>query len=92
VLAQRALLPQKKVKVEAQVEQRSIRPDVFSTLNLDRSLGLPMRHAQWETLEPALFMNTSAAIADPLLLRVKRRLVPLIDSLSEELTIYSLGH
>ena len=31
---------QRKVKFEAQVEQRSIRPGVFSTLNLDLSLDL----------------------------------------------------
>lgn len=31
-----------------QVEQRSIRLDVFSTLNLDLSLNLPMERAQWE--------------------------------------------
>ena len=36
----------KKVKVEAQVEQRSIRLGVFSTLNLDLSLDLPMGRAQ----------------------------------------------
>jgi hypothetical protein len=34
--------PQKEVKVEAQVEQRSIRSVVFSTLNLDLSLDLSM--------------------------------------------------
>ena len=37
----------KEVKVEAQVEQRSIRLGVFSTLNLDLSLDLPMGRAQW---------------------------------------------
>jgi hypothetical protein len=39
----------KKVKVEAQVEQRSIRLGVFSTLNLDLdlSLDLPMGRTQW---------------------------------------------
>jgi hypothetical protein len=35
-----------KVTVEAQVEQRSIRLGVFSTLNLDLSLDLPMGRAQ----------------------------------------------
>ena len=38
---------QKEVKVEAQVEQRSIRPGVFSTLDL--SLDLPMGRTQWGT-------------------------------------------
>jgi hypothetical protein len=52
VLAQRAALSQKKDKVEAQVEHRPIRLGVFSTLNLDLSLGLPMRRAQWETIQP----------------------------------------
>ena len=37
-------------------------------------------------------MSASAAIADPLLLRGKHRVVPSIDSLSEEMTIYSLSH
>ena len=38
--------PQKEVKVEAQVEQRSIRSGVFSILNLDLSLDLSMGRAQ----------------------------------------------
>ena len=47
-----ALLPTKEVKVQAQVEQRSIQPGVFSTLNLDLSLELPMGYPQSE-LTPA---------------------------------------
>jgi hypothetical protein len=39
-------LTYKKVKVEVQVEQQSIRLGVFSTLNLDLSLDLPMGRAQ----------------------------------------------
>ena len=41
--------PQKEVKVEAQVEQRSIRSVVFSTLNLDLSLDLSMGRTQWKS-------------------------------------------
>jgi hypothetical protein len=44
--------PQKEVKVEAQVEQRSIRSVVFSTLNLDLSLDLSMGCAQWKLNQP----------------------------------------
>ena len=44
--------PQKEVKVEAQVEQRSIRSDVFSTLNLDLSRDLSMGRAQWKINQP----------------------------------------
>ena len=43
-----------KVKVEAQVEQRSIRLGVFSTLNLDLSLDLPMGRAQSRINQAAL--------------------------------------
>ena len=50
LLAERTRLPkQREVKVEAQVEQRLIRPGGFSPLNLDLSLDLPMRRAQWGT-------------------------------------------
>jgi hypothetical protein len=44
--------PQKEVKVEAQVEQRSIRSGVFSTLNLDLSLDLSTGRAQWKINQP----------------------------------------
>jgi hypothetical protein len=44
--------PQKEVKVEAQVEQRSIRSGGFSTLNLDLSLDLSMGRAQWKLNQP----------------------------------------
>ena len=44
----RGLIPQKEVKVEAQVEQQSIRLGVFTTLNLDLSLDLSMGRAQWK--------------------------------------------
>ena len=44
--------PQKEVKVEAQVEQRSIRSGVFSTLNLDLSLDLSMGRVQWKLNQP----------------------------------------
>ena len=37
---------QKEVKVEAEVEQRTIRSVAFSALNLDFSLDLSMRCAQ----------------------------------------------
>jgi hypothetical protein len=40
---------QKEVKVKAQVEQRSIQPSVFVTLNLDLSLDLPMGCPQSES-------------------------------------------
>jgi hypothetical protein len=40
---------QREVKVEAQVEQRSIQPGVFVTLNLDLSLDLPMGYPQSES-------------------------------------------
>ena len=43
---------QRKVKVEAQVEQRSIRPGIFSTLNLDLSLDLPIGHVQVRISQP----------------------------------------
>jgi hypothetical protein len=44
--------PQKEVKVEAQVEHRSIRSGVFSPLNLDLSLDLSMGRAQWKISQP----------------------------------------
>ena len=44
--------PQKEVKVEAQVAQRSIRSDVFSTLSLDLSRDLSMGRAQWKINQP----------------------------------------
>jgi len=48
VLTERPALPQKEVKVEAQVEQRSIRSGRFSTLNLDLSRDLSLGRAQWK--------------------------------------------
>ena len=49
---QGALLPTKGVKVQAQVEQGSIQPGVYSTLNLDLCLDLPLGCPQSE-LAPA---------------------------------------
>ena len=49
---QGALLPTKGVKVQAQVEQGSIQPGVYSTLNLDFCLDLPLGCPQSE-LAPA---------------------------------------
>ena len=51
MLAQRAALPQKKVKAEAQVERWSTH-SAFLPLNLDLNLGLPMRRAQWKINQP----------------------------------------
>jgi hypothetical protein len=43
-----ARIPTKGVKVQAQVEQRSIQPGAYSTLNLDLCLDLPLGCPQFE--------------------------------------------
>ena len=43
---------QKKVKVEAQAKHQPIRLAVFSTLNLDLSLSLPMGRPQGKINQP----------------------------------------
>jgi hypothetical protein len=54
--------PQKEVKVEAQVEQRSIRSVVFSTLNLDLSLDLSMGCTQWKLNQPPSLGEARASL------------------------------
>jgi hypothetical protein len=54
--------PQKEVKVEVQVEQRSIRSGVFSTLHLDLSLDLSMGRAQWKINQPPSLKRQRASL------------------------------
>ncbi len=58
--------PQKEVKVEAQVEQRSIRSGVFSTLNLDLSLDLSMGRAHSMINQTTLQNEARGSLGPPI--------------------------